>query len=126
MLSKGGALLFFFFFFSTRKPNPTHQDAYAYSGQKCSAQSILFAHENWAAVGIEEKLAKLAARRSLADLTVGPVLSVRAPPPAAPFERRVRAHAVPMPYPFSSTRVAARRQWRPPRLAIVFLALSCG
>ena len=23
------------------------QDAYAFSGQKCSAQSILFAHENW-------------------------------------------------------------------------------
>lgn len=27
------------------------QDAYACSGQKCSAQSILFAHENWAAAG---------------------------------------------------------------------------
>ena len=23
------------------------QDAYAFSGQKCSAQSILFAHSNW-------------------------------------------------------------------------------
>lgn len=23
------------------------QDAYAFSGQKCSAQSILFAHRNW-------------------------------------------------------------------------------
>jgi len=27
------------------------QDAYACSGQKCSAQSILFVHENWAAAG---------------------------------------------------------------------------
>ncbi len=27
------------------------QDAYACSGQKCSAQSILFMHENWAAAG---------------------------------------------------------------------------
>ena len=27
------------------------QDAYACSGQKCSAQSILFMHDNWAAAG---------------------------------------------------------------------------
>lgn len=27
------------------------QDAYACSGQKCSAQSILFMHENWANAG---------------------------------------------------------------------------
>ena len=27
------------------------QDAYACSGQKCSAQSILFMHANWAAAG---------------------------------------------------------------------------
>lgn len=32
------------------------QDAYAYSGQKCSAQSILFAHENWVKAGIEARL----------------------------------------------------------------------
>lgn len=32
------------------------QDAYAYSGQKCSAQSILFAHENWVKAGIEGRL----------------------------------------------------------------------
>ena len=30
------------------------QDAYACSGQKCSAQSILFVHENWAAAGATE------------------------------------------------------------------------
>jgi hypothetical protein len=29
-----------------------HQDAYAYSGQKCSAQSALFVHENWSKIGI--------------------------------------------------------------------------
>lgn len=54
------------------------QDAYAYSGQKCSAQSILFAHDNWLTpeVGLEAKLGALAARRSLEDLTVGPVLTV--------------------------------------------------
>ena len=32
------------------------QDAYAYSGQKCSAQSILFAHDNWVKQGIFTKL----------------------------------------------------------------------
>lgn len=32
------------------------QDAFAYSGQKCSAQSILFAHENWVKAGIEGRL----------------------------------------------------------------------
>jgi 1-pyrroline-5-carboxylate dehydrogenase len=51
------------------------QDAYAASGQKCSAQSMLFMHENWTKAGIQEKIAKLAARRNLADLTIGPVLS---------------------------------------------------
>ncbi|KAJ1448653.1 Aldehyde/histidinol dehydrogenase [Pelagophyceae sp. CCMP2097] len=54
------------------------QDAYAYSGQKCSAQSILFMHAHWTnpEVDIEARLKKLAARRTLADLTVGPVLTV--------------------------------------------------
>lgn len=51
------------------------QDAYANTGQKCSAESILFAHENWIKAGIVEKLAALAARRKLEDLTVAPVLS---------------------------------------------------
>lgn len=32
------------------------QDAYAYSGQKCSAQSILFAHDNWVQAGLEARL----------------------------------------------------------------------
>ncbi|GFR43750.1 hypothetical protein Agub_g4862 [Astrephomene gubernaculifera] len=51
------------------------QDAYACTGQKCSAQSMLFAHSNWVRAGLLERLASLASRRQLADLTVGPVLS---------------------------------------------------
>lgn len=50
------------------------QDAYAASGQKCSAQSILFVHRNWSA-DLLPKLAALAARRRLDDLTIGPVLT---------------------------------------------------
>ena len=52
------------------------QDAYAYSGQKCSAQSALFVHENWAKVDIVGRIKRLAERRTLKDLTVGPVLTV--------------------------------------------------
>jgi 1-pyrroline-5-carboxylate dehydrogenase len=50
------------------------EDAYNASGQKCSAQSVLFVHENWADA-LLPKLGELAARRNLDDLTVGPVLS---------------------------------------------------
>ena len=39
------------------------QDAYAFSGQKCSAQSMLIAHENWLEAGIVEKLKARAAMR---------------------------------------------------------------
>ncbi|KAK4370869.1 hypothetical protein RND71_010344 [Anisodus tanguticus] len=52
------------------------QDAYACSGQKCSAQSILFMHENWRKTTLLDKMNELAARRKLDDLTVGPVLTV--------------------------------------------------
>ncbi|XP_031487376.1 probable aldehyde dehydrogenase isoform X1 [Nymphaea colorata] len=52
------------------------QDAYACSGQKCSAQSILFMHENWNSSDLVSKLESLASRRKLEDLTVGPVLTV--------------------------------------------------
>ncbi|CAL9193425.1 unnamed protein product [Musa hybrid cultivar] len=52
------------------------QDAYACSGQKCSAQSILFIHENWASSELLSKMQLLAGRRNLQDLTVGPVLTV--------------------------------------------------
>ncbi|KAG6484439.1 delta-1-pyrroline-5-carboxylate dehydrogenase 12A1, mitochondrial-like [Zingiber officinale] len=51
------------------------QDAYACSGQKCSAQSILFIHENWTASELLSKIQHLAERRTLQDLTIGPVLT---------------------------------------------------
>ncbi|XVF54269.1 hypothetical protein PTKIN_Ptkin05aG0167100 [Pterospermum kingtungense] len=52
------------------------QDAYACSGQKCSAQSILFMHENWSKSSLISKMKDLAERRKLEDLTIGPVLTV--------------------------------------------------
>ena len=54
------------------------QDAYACSGQKCSAQSLLMVHENWLAadVGLLDGLKERAASRSMNDLTVGPTLTV--------------------------------------------------
>ncbi|CAL5441464.1 unnamed protein product [Camellia sinensis] len=51
------------------------QDAYACSGQKCSAQSILFMHENWSKSSLLSQMNDLASRRKLDDLTVGPVLT---------------------------------------------------
>lgn len=51
------------------------QDAYACSGQKCSAQSMLFAHSHWVKAGLFEKMQALAAKRNLADLTCGPVMT---------------------------------------------------
>ena len=52
------------------------QDAYAYSGQKCSAQSALFAHGNWVRAGLLDKLKALVGRRQLADSTIVPILTV--------------------------------------------------
>jgi len=52
------------------------QDAYASIGQKCSAQSICFIHENWKEAGLVEKMKANAEKRSLDDLTVGPTLTV--------------------------------------------------
>ena len=53
------------------------QDAYASIGQKCSAQSICFVHENWKEAGlVEDKMKSLAEARKLDDLTVGPALTV--------------------------------------------------
>lgn len=51
------------------------QDAYASQGQKCSAQSILFVHENWEKAGILDKIQNNASKRTLDDLTIGPVLT---------------------------------------------------
>ena len=50
------------------------EDAYNATGQKCSAQSVLFVHQNWVE-SLLPKLQTLAKRRSLKDLTVGPILS---------------------------------------------------
>ncbi|ONK59351.1 uncharacterized protein A4U43_C08F5550 [Asparagus officinalis] len=52
------------------------QDAYACSGQKCSAQSILFMHENWGSSKLIDLMKDLSERRKLEDLTIGPVLTV--------------------------------------------------
>jgi len=52
------------------------QDAYASIGQKCSAQSICFVHENWKSTDLMDKMKANAAKRSLDDFTVGPVLTV--------------------------------------------------
>mmetsp|Transcript_29916 Transcript_29916/g.45986 ORF Transcript_29916/g.45986 Transcript_29916/m.45986 type:complete len:612 (+) Transcript_29916:97-1932(+) len=52
------------------------QDAYACSGQKCSAQSIVLMHKNWHDTNILDTMKDLASQRNLEDLTVGPTLSV--------------------------------------------------
>lgn len=51
------------------------QDAFACSGQKCSAQSIVYMHENWAKSDFLDKIKKLAARRTLKDFTCIPILT---------------------------------------------------
>lgn len=51
------------------------QDAYGSNGQKCSAQSILFMHENWSKTALVQHLEKRAMMRNLEDLSVAPVLS---------------------------------------------------
>jgi 1-pyrroline-5-carboxylate dehydrogenase len=50
-------------------------DAYGHSGQKCSAQSIMFMHRNWRKTDILEKMQTQSRKRNLANLTIGPVLS---------------------------------------------------
>jgi len=52
------------------------QDAYASIGQKCSAQSIVFVHENWKSANLLEKLKENVSKRNFDDFTVGPVLTV--------------------------------------------------
>ena len=51
------------------------QDAYAHTGQKCSAQSVMFMHRNWRKTGLIEKMKEQASKRSLDNLTIGPVLT---------------------------------------------------
>ena len=50
------------------------EDAYNAAGQKCSAQSILYVHDNWAEP-LLPAIETLAARRGLHDLSLGPVLT---------------------------------------------------
>ena len=50
-------------------------DAYAASGQKCSAQSLVAVHRNWMQLGLLDKMAELAAKRNVKDLTIGAVLT---------------------------------------------------
>ena len=50
------------------------EDAYNASGQKCSAQSILFMHKNWEQ-DLVPRLIDLASKRKLKDLDIGPVLT---------------------------------------------------
>mmetsp|Transcript_9512 Transcript_9512/g.28349 ORF Transcript_9512/g.28349 Transcript_9512/m.28349 type:complete len:571 (+) Transcript_9512:220-1932(+) len=53
------------------------QDAYASIGQKCSAQSICFIHENWKnTTNLLDQMRGRAAARRLDNFTVGPVLTV--------------------------------------------------
>jgi len=53
------------------------QDAYGFAGQKCSAQSMLFVHENWSQpeTDIVKKISDRAGQRNLENLTNCPVLS---------------------------------------------------
>lgn len=50
-------------------------DAFGHSGQKCSAQSIMFMHKNWRKTDILDKWVAQTQKRKLDDLTIGPVLS---------------------------------------------------
>ena len=49
--------------------------AFEYVGQKCSAQSLLLIHRKWVSAGFLDRIEALAARRSLQDLTISPLLS---------------------------------------------------
>lgn len=51
------------------------QDAYSAQGQKCSAQSMLFVHTNWHKQDLFDKMKMQVERRSLKDLTIGPILT---------------------------------------------------
>lgn len=47
-------------------------DAFSFSGQNCSSQRIMFAHDDWMKAGIVEKIQAFAEKRSLQDLTIVP------------------------------------------------------
>ena len=50
-------------------------DSYALGGQKCSAESFLFVHENWTKTDLYSKIKALTEKRSINDLTNPPILS---------------------------------------------------
>jgi len=50
-------------------------DAFGHTGQKCSAQHILFVHKNWKKTDLYDKMCNQSIKRSLSDMTLGPVLS---------------------------------------------------
>ena len=56
--------------------NISDNDAYNCSGQKCSAQSILFIHNEWKNTDFIDRITKLAEKRNIKDLTIGPTLSI--------------------------------------------------
>lgn len=52
------------------------QDAYCLSGQKCSAQSLLFVHKNWADAKFISKIKELAENRSYKKGTLSPIMTL--------------------------------------------------
>lgn len=50
-------------------------DSFALSGQKCSAQSLLFVHENWSKTKLYEKIVNLARKRTYENKLLSPILS---------------------------------------------------
>jgi len=51
------------------------QDAFGFSGQKCSSQSILFAHDSWLKRGLLHHFKIASAKRNFQDLSIGPVMT---------------------------------------------------
>jgi 1-pyrroline-5-carboxylate dehydrogenase len=52
------------------------QDAYSLSGQKCSAQSLLFVHKNWIEAKFINKIKELAEQRSYKNGTLSPIMTL--------------------------------------------------
>ena len=50
-------------------------DAFGHSGQKCSAQSIMFMHRNWRKTSVLDVMKSQAEQRNLKNLTIGPVIT---------------------------------------------------
>lgn len=51
------------------------QDCFAISGQKCSAQSLMFLHKNWSDAGFLEKFKERVSQRKFNNFTVVPVMT---------------------------------------------------